>query len=390
LSIADQRLVKEIVFGVCRNLTRLDYYICVLSQRPLEKVDLPVLWILRISLYQVEFMRIPSYAVVHQAGELCRGFKKSSARAFVNAILRRYLRQRPALPEGSSASELSVRFSHPDWLVRRYLSRYGESQTKRILRKNNEIPESILWVNPFKIAMDEFEEKLREERIPFQPLVGQSNAVKVEAQGFARHPLVQNGYCFFMDPCSQRVASLGNLEACETIGDFCAAPGGKTFLLASRARADSRIVCSDVDPSRLQDMRCRAELCGVAQLSFLRIDLRVPVPFVAAFDFILLDVPCSGTGTLRSNPDLRWSLEESDLVRFHSRQAVMLRHSFAALRPNRELVYATCSTEPEENEEVVEGFLASEPKAQVVGDYFRSFPGAAFGGGFFAARVRRS
>jgi len=389
LTARDQRLTRELVQGVFRNLSLIDYFISRRSQRPLSKVDQIILWILRVSVYQIEFTRIPDYASVHEAGSLCRRFKKSSAQSFVNGVLRGLLRKRPSLPDDSSSAALATRYSHPEWLVQRYLSRYGVEPTERILKRNNETPESILWVNPFRTNLADFLKQLAQEGIPYDVLGDLPNAVRVAAKGFTEHRLYQEGHCFFMDFSSQKVAQLCDLANKRLIGDLCAAPGGKTFVMADRAELGARILCSDIDFFRLKQTRKRAEHYGVPGLFFVQMDLTQPAACACRFHTLLLDVPCSGTGTLRSNPDARWRMEESDLKGFHDRQITLLRNAFSVLLPGSELIYSTCSTEPEENEDVVEEFLLSEKRSQLVENYFRTFPPQGQGDGFFAARVRR-
>lgn len=389
LSGRDQRFCRELVYGVFRNLSLLDYLISKCSRRRLDKIDRIVLWILRVSIYQVEFLRVPDYASVHEAGILCRQFRKSSAHAFVNGILRSYLRKTPALPGDSSPNSLAIRYSHPEWLVKRYVTRYGLAQTEAILRLNNETPEPILWVNPFKTSLDRFQRQLAQEGIGCELLSDLPNAVRLDATGFTEHELYRQGHCFFMDAASQRIARLVDLSKGRLIGDLCAAPGGKSFLMAERLRRKGRIFCSDVSFERLSQARTRAEQYAIPGLLFTQMDLTRKAACACRFDALLLDVPCSGTGTLRSNPDARWRLEESDLKSNQKRQLSILHNAFPLLRTGKELIYSTCSTEPEENEEVVERFLRSEPSSHLCDEYFRTLPHQDRGEGFFAARVRR-
>jgi 16S rRNA (cytosine967-C5)-methyltransferase len=172
------------------------------------------------------------------------------------------------------------------------------------------------------------------------------------------------------------------------IADPCAAPGGKAFILAWRTCGKARIHCSDVSMIRLREMKKRAQVLRVPDLSYSVADLTQPAPFKPVFDFVLLDVPCTGLGTLRSNPDIRWKIQPSHLPRFHARQLAILQNGFRVVASGGRLLYATCSTEPEENEEVVEKFLADEPKAVLVRPYNRTFPQEHLGDCFFAAEIR--
>ncbi|MFB3068456.1 MAG: hypothetical protein ACE1ZI_04210, partial [Acidobacteriota bacterium] len=172
------------------------------------------------------------------------------------------------------------------------------------------------------------------------------------------------------------------------LADFCCAPGGKAFLLVSQKGKDAKMSCCDFSLPRLMEARKRAKFLQVPGLNFINADLRLTPPFRQPFDFVLVDVPCSGLGTLRSNPDIRWKIREKDLSRFHSTQVALLQNGFSVLRRGGVLTYSTCSTEPEENESVIEEFLAEEPRAFLAGDFHRTFPESHPGDCFFAARIR--
>jgi len=385
----DRRFVTELVFGVLRNLALLDYSIEWVSHKPLQKLDPEIVSILRTALYQLNYLRVPERAAVHSAVELCKGFKKSSAAPFVNALLRRFLSNPPPLPQGQTSEALSLRYSHPRWLVERYLERYGANATENLLKANNQPPVPFVLVNTLKIGFQEFRQQLEHEQITFRLYPQVPNCLIVESPSFPEHPLYLGGYCFFMDGASQEAVHLANIQGARKIGDFCSAPGGKLFLLTARKPPEATIYSCDVSHSRLRQMLERARLYKVPTPKAVTADLTQGCPFRVPFDFILVDVPCSGTGTLRSNPDIRIRALETDLKRFHSKQLSILKNSFEGLRKGGDLLYITCSTEPEENENVIEAFLAGEPQAAAIADFYRSFPGNPGVGGFFAAQIRR-
>ena len=390
LNSADRRLATELVYGVLRNRERLDFYLASLSSRPLTSLNGTVLWILRLALYQIDYLRIPDHAVVHEAVELCRQLHRSSATSFVNAVLRSFLRQPPSLPQGKSSQALSVRFSHPHWLVKRYLDRFGIEQTEELLSRNNQPPVRFVRVNTFKTDLRTLCHKLEKEGISYEVFSALPHCLIVHSPAFTLHPLYLDGQCFAMDAGSQEIAHICNLDSYRVLGDFCCAPGGKSFIISSQMKAESNLFCCDSSWQRLEKTRERARLYGVPDLNLVRADMLESAPFKQRFDFVLLDAPCSGLGTLRSNPDIRWRVQEADLERFHSRQCRLLENSFAVLGSGGELVYSTCSTEPEENELVVEEFLKRESRAVLIGDFIRTFPGPHPGQGFFAARIRYS
>ncbi|MFQ5738806.1 MAG: transcription antitermination factor NusB [Acidobacteriota bacterium] len=384
----DRRLTTELFYGILRNRERLDYFIRHLSRTAFQKLDSVVVWILRVGLYQLEFLRIPAPVAVHETVELCRPFGKTSASRFVNGLLRAFLRNRPPLPRGQTAEELAIRYSHPLWLVRRYLKRYGLAGAGVLMAGHNQPPASALWVNPFKSNLREFCQRLEQDGIPYTVPSGLPNSLVVSAPGFAHHPLYQTQQCFFMDLGSQEVISQVDFSHRRILGDFCAAPGGKSFLMASRLDPAARLYCCDSSWRRLRVMRGRAERGRVPRLIFLLADVARGAPFDPCFDFILLDVPCSGLGTLCSNPDIRWRFEEADLARMQRRQLSILSNGFSVLRPGSELIYSTCSTEPEENEDVIREFLHRRKDAKLAADPRHHCSHPQGGNSFFSARIR--
>ncbi len=390
LPLADQMLARELIGGVVRHLSLIDCWLADVSSRPLDEVDAVVLWVLRISVYQIHWLRVPDYASVDEAVRLVGSLGRGRARSFVNAVLRNFLRSRPGEPEGRSAQALAIRYSHPLWLVKRWCGRYGAARTEEILRRNNSLPPSVVRVNTFRTTPEAFIRRLADEDIPAELLPGIPACARVESRGFVRHDLYRQGHCFFMDYSSQRVAHLGEPEKGRRVADLCAAPGGKSFILAARLRPGAVLVCADSDLRRLEWMRDRARRLGVPALQFLQADSTDTPPLKAEFGLVLADVPCSGLGTIRSNPDIKWFVRESDLIRWQDRQRRILLNAFGILRPGGELIYSTCSTEPEENEQVVESLLETDTRAVLQGEFWRSFPPDGPGDGFFAARIRRS
>ncbi|MBI4446941.1 MAG: hypothetical protein HY645_13680 [Acidobacteria bacterium] len=375
----DRRLVLQLVYGVLSNRELLRFYLKSLAQEPSRKVDSVVSLVVWLALYQIEFLRVPERAAVHEAVQLCEDFDKPFAKGFVNAVLRQFIRQKPPLPAGDSAEELSIRFSHPVWLVRRYISRYGRSQALALMERNNRPPEPSLWVNPFQISLLDFCAQLEKEQISYELYPALPDCVLVSSPAFTQHRLYRKGFCFFMDVSSQKIAYLPDLEGKKLLADFCAAPGGKSFIIAARKVAGSTLVCCEVSARRLWSMKARSQQAAVPGLSFVQADLQQSAPFRCSFEFALLDVPCSGLGTLRSNPDIRWKIQEEDLQNLKTKQLRLLRNGFDAVGKGGELIYSTCSTEPEENEQVVEQFLSEDPRAELQDGYFRSFPGSSSG-----------
>lgn len=389
LCTRDRRLATELVYGCLRNLSRIDYTIQQLSERPLTRIQDEVLWILRLAIYEADSLRIPPYASVNQAVETSRRMGRPRAARFINGILRSYQRRPPEPPQGDEPAHLAIRYSHPEWLVRRYLKRYGPIRARRIMDQNNQVPEPYLWVNLHKITVQQFCGRLASDGIECQTPLALPGCVLVQDRRIRDHELYKQGYCFFMDPGSQNVAGMVVLSNKKWVADICAAPGNKSFVMAVRTTADSLFLCGDSSPERLAVTRQRAEHYGIEKLSFVLLDAEKGLPF-SDFDAILCDVPCSGLGTIRSNPDIRWTFEEKVLTEFRDRQTAILSAAINALRPGGEVLYATCSTEPEENEQVVEAVLKARPSVSRIGQVLNTFEESHPGEGFFAARLRKN
>ena len=321
LDTRDAGLASEIVFGVLRHRAQLDYLIERYSGKAAARLDDPVRQALRMGIYQLRYLeRIPAHAAVSESVELIKRARKRSAAGFANAVLRKVDRAPVAWPSAD------VELSHPAWLLERWERQYGAETAAAIARANLRVPESYL--NP--------------------------ETARVQDIG------------------SQAIVPLLRLEPGQTFLDLCAAPGNKT---AQALVAGVRAVACDIHLHRL------------APLKVLGIDLAVldgtrPLPFRRRFDRILIDAPCSGTGTLAHNPEIKWRLQPGDLADLHKRQVALLDQGRRVLAPGGLLVYSTCSLEREENEDVV----ASVPAVMVV-ETMQRIPGREAGDGFFAAVI---
>lgn len=383
-----RRFVMQLAYGVERRRGTLDFYIAELSKRPLNRLDAPVLWILRLALFQIEHLRVPARAAVHEAVESCRRLGVTSAGGFVNALLRRFLRSKPELPQGPEASALAVRTSHPEWLARRYLERYGCPEAEALLEANNQPPRSCFWVNTRRQSLEEMSRLLREADIDSRPWPGLSQALEADS-ALAVHALSQQGRGFFMDAGSQAVLEDLDLDGCSLLADVCSAPGSKAFLLASRLPQKVRLLAFDRSLRRLREARRRQGELGLGRMSFLQADWEQSSCLAPRCHLVLADVPCSGLGTLRSNPDIRWKFREDGLTRLHGRQIAILEHAYAATAPGGRLLYVTCSSEPEENQHVVEAFLTRHVRARLEEPWRLSMQAERPGDIFFSALLAK-
>jgi 16S rRNA (cytosine967-C5)-methyltransferase len=418
----DAALATELVLGVLRWQRLLDFH----AGRRLKKPALdPVVRIaLRLGLYQILFLdRIPARAAVNESVELVKRARKSSAATLVNAVLRKASEEStreksPAdavagllPPDRAAADRLGIQYSHPTWLVEHWLRSFGEERARSLFATNNRAPHVSGYL--FEPARrDEAMTSLREAGCRVEPGRLLREAWAVEGGNPGASEAVCRGWVALQDEASQAVASLLAVDPGMDVLDLCAAPGGKTLRLARAIGSNGRVIAADLHEHRVRAMKERFELCGIRNVETIALDATQPLPFEHVFDRILVDVPCSGTGTLARHPEIRWKLRLEDLRDLHARQAALLRNALAHLAPGGRLVYSTCSLEPEENEDVVREVLQSAGASFRIADpsnaiqellresvpldgvicadgFFRTFPPLHGTDGFFAAAIER-
>jgi 16S rRNA (cytosine967-C5)-methyltransferase len=371
----DRDLAAELVIGTVRWQGKIDYILEALSGRRLQKLDPEVLQILRLGAHQLLHLdRIPPPAVVNDAVALTRRAGKTSAAGFVNAVLRKISRtQDPPLPPRPAAggnalsrSErdaaldyLAVTLSHPRWLAARWLDRYGFANAERWASFDNAAAPLTLRINTLKTTAPEVAGLLQRAGVAVQPARYAPHGLVVTSGNPLRTPLAGTGLFFVQDEASQLVSLLAHARPGERILDACAAPGGKTTAMAAEAGDRASIVAADVRARRMRLLRQTIQVSGSNNIRLLQLDLERPLPFRDPFDVVLVDAPCSGLGTLRRDPDIRWKRQAADLEPLADAQLRMLTNASAVLRAGGRLIYSTCSSEPEENDGVVERFLAA-------------------------------
>jgi 16S rRNA (cytosine967-C5)-methyltransferase len=353
LAEADRRLTQELAYGVLRLRGRLDHLLAPLVKGGLGRLDSDVIDILRLGAYQLlELDRVPAYAAVSDAVELAKASAGRGAGSLTNAVLRRVNRQYAdafRFPERQSdpVGYLATWGSHPRWLVERWLARAPLDEVEQLVEYNNTRPAVHLSI------VDRPEEALRRLRgagIRADPVPQAPNSLRIDASELRRAlDLVQ---AIVQDPGAAAVLDYMALDPGSRVVDLCAAPGGKAALLAARGH---QVLAFDVAARRLARIRETRSRLGLSRLLVLRADSTRP-PLSGA-EVLLLDAPCTGTGTLARHPDGRWRLEVGDLESMTDLQQRLLEAAAQALAPGGLLVYATCSLEPEENEEQVEAFL---------------------------------
>lgn len=371
LTVVDHALATELVMGVLRWRSAIDLRIAKDSAQSLSRLDLEIITALRLAVYQLGWLsRIPARAAINESVELVKRARKRSAAPFVNAVLRKLVvgispsdDAVPPAVSGNSADTLAASSAHPQWLVERWMRAYGFDSALRICRYDQSVP-----VTAIRLRHPEAEERLRREGIKLAAGAFLADARRVQSGDIAGTKAFREGLCAIQDEASQLVAALVGNGA--QILDCCAAPGGKTSAITDR-NPDSELVAVDLHPHRARLLQkllsapnsARASGCGL--ISIVAGDAR-DLPFVRKFDRVLADVPCSGTGTLSRNPEIKWRLTPEDLDDLQARQLAILQSAMAQVVGGGRVIYSTCSLEREENEDVIERALGGDSYFRIV------------------------
>lgn len=390
LAAPDRRLCHELVLGTLRRQIWLDRVIDNLARG--KKLDVEVRIALRLGLYQLKFLdKVPSHAAINESVTLVQRARKTSAKGFVNAILRRQVKEPVDLRYPGETDRISVETSTPTWLVEEWMSDLGAEQAEAIAKANNEVgPTAFRLID----ETDPENSKWLEASRPSAFVDGCYLLLQKPAAG---NPAL----IYFQDEASQMVAKSIDVPQGGRFLDVCAAPGGKTGLIASR-NAGSEVFAGDLYWPRIEFLRenlrqQRAEAVDVTQY-----DAEKGLPFAdSTFDAVLVDAPCSGTGTIRRNPEIRYFLRPDDVGALAAKQLGILTNASKLVMPGGTLTYSTCSLEREENEGVCQRFLAATTEFRVVrpkvderfithDGFARTFPHRDDMDGFFIASFRRS
>jgi 16S rRNA (cytosine967-C5)-methyltransferase len=375
----DRALTAAIVVGTLRWRNRLDWLLARAANRDVASLDPEVLDILRLSLFQLLYLtRVPASAVVDDAVSLTRAARKKSAAGLTNAVLRRLARTRHrlGLPELSVPIEetprealleyLTVTGSHPRWLVERWVERLGAGAAARWIEFNNQEAPLTLRANTLRTTRNELAERLKTSQVETRGARYAPDGLVVLDGQPLRTADAGAGLFVVQDEASQLVPLLAGTSRRSMVLDACAAPGGKTLALAAGAARYGVLVASDVSSRRVVLLRDILHKAGADRPHVIQADLERGAPFGAVFDLVLLDAPCTGLGTLRRDVDIRWRRSPDDVRQAAVKQGRMVQTAGSLVAPGGRLIYATCSSEPEENEEVVDGFLAARPDFEQV------------------------
>jgi 16S rRNA (cytosine967-C5)-methyltransferase len=376
----DRALAADVAAGVQRWRAALDYLIGHFAKRPLSRLDDEIVEILRLSAYQLlHLTRVPAAAVVDDAVNLAKRERKTSASGLVNAVLRAISRSRADLPlpplpkdtgdRAAALDYLSITLSHPRWLAARWLDRFGFEAACAWMAFNNQPAPLTLRANRLRLTREELVAKLLQESIHVTPTRYAPDGVVVGSGRPLGGEGLAEGWFVVQDEASQLVALLAGERPGPRVLDTCASPGGKTTAIAAamaESGVDGLIVACDVRGRRIDLLRKTVAAAGAANVRIVQADLLQALPFSDRFECVVVDAPCSGLGTLRRDPDIRWRRAERDLARLADAQATMLGHAAGTVAPGGRLVYATCSSEPDENEAVVDRFLRESARFRAV------------------------
>ena len=358
----DRALLLEIVTGTLRMQAAIDYQLAARVKRSIDKLDTAVLRVLRMSAFQLIYLsRLPASAIINDAVELTRRSRKSSAAGLTNAVLRSVSRDRTTLSWPSRANlgeHFSIVYSHPRWLVDRWLARYGEHATEAWLAFNNEPAAMCLAVNRHVTTRDALARELAGAGVRTEPTARAANGLIVtEGRPLATEAFT-SGRFVVQDEASQLIGEFAAPSPGTRVLDLCAAPGGKTLMTSADVGPGGFVVASDVRPQRIRLLASTLRRCHVPNAMVVHVPPEGPLPFLSGtLDLVVIDAPCSGLGTVRRDPDIRWRRSPDDLARFASAQGELLARAADLVKIGGRLLYSTCSSEPEENDDVVATFL---------------------------------
>lgn len=401
----DSAFILELVYGTLRNRALLDWILNRLSAQPVEKTDRWTRNILRLGAYQMLFLdKVPVSAAVNTSVELAKQYGKKHG--YVNALLRNLDRGRGAITypgPGDKARELAVLYSHPEWLVRRWTERFGAETTEAFLLANNRPAPLVIRTNTLRTTRNELKATLGSEGVTTVETKYSPVGLEIVAgSGIQALASYRKGWFMVQDQAAQLISLMLAPQPGETVLDACAAPGGKAAHLSEIMQDRGTLVALDADAGRIEKIRENIRRLGITIIKTVQGDAARYAE--EKFDKILIDAPCSGLGVLRRHPDGRWNKSMRTISDRRILQMQILKNCAGLLKPGGAFVYATCTTEPEENEDVIADFMHTRSKEFMIDDprpylppaaaplvgsdgFFRTFPREPEMDGFFGVRM---
>jgi 16S rRNA (cytosine967-C5)-methyltransferase len=364
----DRALLTELTYGTLQHKLTLDYYLEPFIK---GKVDIWVRWLLRMSLYQMNYLsKIPPHAAVNEAVEIAKRRGHKGIASLVNGVLRSILREgvRSLDEIEDEVERLAVATSHPQWLVERWVESYGFDQTREMLEENNIPPAQTVRVNVTKASVEQVLTTLEREGVKAVRSEHVPECIYLLSGQAARTGAFRNGLITIQDESSMLPATVLNPQPGMKVLDMCAAPGGKTTHMAEKMNNEGSILATDLHPKKLDLIEENTARLGLTIVQTAPIDGRQATEYLKAedYDAILVDAPCSGLGVMRRKPDIKYTKREEDLQSLQTIQLNILKNAVQLLKVGGKLVYSTCTVDKAENEGTVKAFLANHPEMEAV------------------------
>ena len=366
LSPQDAALATRLVYGVLQNRMLLDYWIGAYCTQKPDHLQLPLLDILRLGVYQIVFLdKIPDSAAVNESVKLTKQAGRAQASGLVNAVLRKIAQNKENLPKASDKDPvqyLSITYSHPKWLVKRLIKLLGTAEAESFLKANNAVAPMTVQINPLKTTQAALTDELRSLGVAAVPHAWVPGCLELSGAGSpAALAPFREGKFLVQDGAARLVTAAAEPRPGERVMDVCAAPGGKSFSAAMAMENQGSILSCDLHENKLRRIAEGAGRLGLTIIQTACADGRVPHPeWAAAADLVLVDAPCSGLGIIRKKPEIRYK-NPNDLFSIPVIQAAILENAASYVKPGGRLIYSTCTILPEENQEITDAFLAEHP-----------------------------
>ncbi|MBZ2173927.1 16S rRNA (cytosine(967)-C(5))-methyltransferase RsmB [Schnuerera sp. xch1] len=412
VNLKDENLIREIVYGVIENRLYLDYIISKLSKRKLEKIHNITLDILRIGVYQMAFMdRIPDRAAVNESVNLGKRYGHRGISGFVNGILRNFSRNKEKLMKVDEQNELdylSIKYSHPKWMVKRWIKDYGSDFTEKLLIANNSTPKLNIRVNTIKTSRHDLADILSNYGYTvFNTKYAKDGLIIENPTKITQLEEFKLGYFIIQDESSMLVSQITNPKENSIVLDLCSAPGGKSTHLAQQMNNNGRIISRDIYEHKLNLVENNASRLGIDIIETQKYDaLELDMDMLEKVDYCIVDAPCSGLGIIRRRPEIKWNRRETDIKNLTRIQSNILNNTKKYVKPGGFIIYSTCTLGKEENICIVKEFLEENKEFNLVGfddlicsnkklestkdGYIQLFPNIHYTDGFFIAKIQKN
>lgn len=409
VSSLDRRFISQLVYGVLENKQYLDYIVRNLSKTKINKIQIEILNILRLGLYQIIFLeKIPESAAVNESVKLAKkvNFRLSG---FVNGILRSFLRERDSIKlpkyEDNPVEHLSLKYSHPEWLVNKWVDDYGIDFTKELLEANNQVPNLTIRTNTLRATRDELIDELNRDGVVCQrgEITPEAIIIQSMKEGLDNLKPFNNGLFQVQDESSMLVSHVLKPREGQFILDVCSAPGGKSTHIAQLMNNKGKILSRDIHEHKLDLIKENCERLGISIVNTEKFNaLKLDKGLLSSADKVLVDAPCSGFGIIRRKPEIRYFKEYKHIIELSKMQIKMLSMSSKYVKNGGELLYSTCTIQDEENENVIKEFLRQNDNFALMDvnsylpeslhskkEYLQLYPNITNTDGFFICKMKR-